>query len=57
MYVNDEKECEKKLITTFKTKFIIVNQSVDGSYGRELFRGNIIEMIKEFTNVCLEYIH
>lgn len=57
MYVNDEKECEKKLITTFKTKFIIVNQSVDGSYGRELFRGNIIEMIKEFMNVCLEYVH
>lgn len=57
MYVNDEKECEKKLITTFKTKFIIVNQSVDGGYGRELFRGNIIEMIKEFTNICLEYVH
>lgn len=57
MYVNDEKECEKKLITTFKTKFIIVNQSVDGGYGRELFRGNIIEMIKEFMNVCLEYVH
>ena len=54
-YVQNEVDCEKELISSFAKTFTRVKEDSEGSYGNEVFRGSLNQMMDLFWEICKKY--
>ena len=53
--VFDEDDCERKLIQVFSNEFEQIKNDDEGSYGNEIFKGDINKMMDLFYTICMKY--
>ena len=53
--VRDPDACEKDIINVFRSKFKNIKEAERGSYGNEIFEGDIKDMLSMFQSICNKY--
>lgn len=53
--VRDPDACEKDIINVFRYKFKNIKEAERGSYGNEIFEGDINDMLSVFQSICNKY--